>query len=448
MPEKLYLGTARRNINPQVPISLAGYFNLRMWEKILDDIEVTALVLKQGETYSAIVQFALVNVSQELVDGLYREIADIKELSFHNMIITATHSHTAPKIRSAKPNTQSDYLSFVIRKASEALHDALANMTSGKLFSGMTTDSKFSFNRRYWMKDGTVVTNPGKLNPNIDRSEGKVDYEIPIIGVKSNGKWQVILANIVNHADTVGGNGVSGDWPGFMIRKLEAEIGGEAIVFPLIGCSGNINHFDVSTDRNQTCYAESEKIGTGYAETVGKALATLKVTRDCTMTVKSCNVVSGPREIAESELAEARAVLKKYEDIPNLVSGETLTSEDLVRKATTILKFFANGLLDMALDKTDRIFNLVFISLGSVCIISMPCEPFVEIGLEIKNKIFPDKLILVVSLSNGTGCTHAIGGYIPNPYNYGRGGYETTPRASSLSVKVAKILLGKVRSLT
>lgn len=47
MAGKLYYGVGRQSINPDVPVSLVGYFNLRMWEEILDDIEVRALVLQQ-----------------------------------------------------------------------------------------------------------------------------------------------------------------------------------------------------------------------------------------------------------------------------------------------------------------------------------------------------------------------------------------------------------------
>ena len=53
MEGKLYYGIGRRCINPKVPVSLAGYFNVRMWESVADDIEVRALVLRQGGKYSS-----------------------------------------------------------------------------------------------------------------------------------------------------------------------------------------------------------------------------------------------------------------------------------------------------------------------------------------------------------------------------------------------------------
>ena len=59
MDKNLFYGLGRRCINPQVPVSLAGYFNIRMLEKVADDIEVRTLVLKQGKKYSAIVLYAI-----------------------------------------------------------------------------------------------------------------------------------------------------------------------------------------------------------------------------------------------------------------------------------------------------------------------------------------------------------------------------------------------------
>ncbi|OGV52751.1 MAG: hypothetical protein A2017_15040 [Lentisphaerae bacterium GWF2_44_16] len=441
MPEKFYYGTGRRNINPQIPISLAGYFNVRMWKKILDDIEVRALVLKQAGTYSAIIQFDLVTVSQELAEAFYKEIADIKELSPRNMIVTATHSHTAPEVRVTRPGSHPDYIPFAVKKASEALREALNNMTQGELFTGITEDKRFCFNRRYWMKDGTVVTNPGKLNPDIDRTEGEADYEIPLIGIKSNGKLKVLLANIVNHTDTIGGSNVSADWPGFLMRRLQANLGSGLMVMPLIGASGNINHFDVSTDMDQTCYKEAERVGLGYADTVEKAIGQLKPVGDFTLEVRQKSIACGPREIPDDELAEAKAILEKYKDIPPLGPGADLTSEDLAKKKPVVLKYFAQLVVDMSKETDPVKFNLVGIFMGKCRIVSLPCEPFVEIGLEIKKKIFPEYNTMIVSHSNGTGNLKVGGGYIPNSRNYGRGGYETTPRSNRFSVKTADKLI-------
>ena len=447
MTEILYYGVGRRCISPEVPISLSGYFNARMWEDILDDIEVRALVFKQGGQYCAILQFDLLSVYHELLEAFYNEIADIKVLRRENMIITATHTHTAPETRTVKPGSHKDYVPFAARKGADALREALGNMQPGELYTGLTEDNRFSFNRRYWMKDGTVMTNPGKLNSEVDSPEGETDYEIPLIGIKQDGKLKVLLANIVNHSDTIDGCKVSADWPGFFIRQLQSELGGDSMVMPLIGASGNINHFDISTDRCQTSYHEAERIGCGYADTVKHALKDLRITEKFTLFTQSAEISCEPREISSAELAEAKAILEKYNNIPEPAAGVSLTSEDLARKAPAVLKFFAGTIVDMANNKEAGKFNLVGIFLGECCILSLPCEPFTEIGLELKKRIFPQYNAMVVSHANGTGSLRLPGGYIPNSCNYGRGGYETTPRSNPFSAKTADQLLAAWRKI-
>ncbi len=443
-------GLGRRCINPGMPISLAGYFNARMWDKILDDIEVRVLALRSGRAWATLVQFDLVNVSQELADAVYAAVASagIKELSPANIIITATHSHTAPEIRSGKPGANPQYLPFAAAQALAAIQEALAGMQTGALAGGMTSDHRFIFNRRYWMKTGEVVTNPGKLNPEIDRPEGEIDPEIPLLAITQNGKIRILIANIVNHSDTIGGNGVSADWPGFLRRRLENQLGAGSMVLPLIGAAGNINHFDVRTATNQTCYAEAERIGEGYAATIAPALSRLQPLPDCRLRTCGATVTAAPRAIPPAELAEARALLERLKDIPDATRGGTLTSEDLAKKSPVALKHFALRTAAMAEFNEPVIFKLVGIFLGATAaLISLPGEPFVEIGLDLRKRIFAGRLTMVLEQCNGTGNVNIAGGYIPNEWNYGRGGYETTPRSNPYAVDTAGKLLAAWRAL-
>lgn len=68
---KIEFGKARRVITPRLPVSLAGYFNVRMWNHVLDDIEVRAIVFRSGTECCAILQFDLVAVAL-IVRGLLR----------------------------------------------------------------------------------------------------------------------------------------------------------------------------------------------------------------------------------------------------------------------------------------------------------------------------------------------------------------------------------------
>ena len=62
-------------------------------------------------------------------------------------------------------------------------------------------------------------------------------------------------------------------------------------------------------------------------------------------------------------------------------------------------------------------------------------------------EIFPDRICMVPTLANGTGTHRCGGGYIPNAWNYGRGGYEDTPRSNPFSMKTASEVLNAWRKL-
>lgn len=444
---KIKYGIARRVINPNVPISLAGYFNLRMWDHVLDDLEVRAVVFRKGPACAAILHFDILCTPLYLCDAILEKIQDSGMSQFHrgNVTLCATHTHTAPEVRIGQGHNP-DYIPFLAEQAVSALKEALESMEQGELFQGLASDIRFLFNRRYWMKNGTVMTNPGKFNPEILCPEGDIDPEIPMLALKSNGKIKLLITSIVNHADTVGGTGVSADWPGFYRRTIEKELGENSMVVSLTGAEGNINHFDVNSHDKQNSYGEAERIGTGYAETVLAALKSLSPVEGETMKTVFGEAVTLPREISQEEIDEAKATIAKYPDAD--INAGTLNSEDLAKGAPAVLKYFASALLEKAAQKEKMRLYLTGIAFGSSFILaSLPSEPFTEIGLTLRKEIFGDRTCMVTALANGTGTYTNHSGYIPNAWNYGRGGYEPAPRSNPYSMKTAGIILRKWREL-
>ena len=449
---KVKFGFGRRCTNPELPISLAGYFNKRMWNQVLDDLEVRAVVFKDGGDFSAIVQFDLLSINNYLYDFVFDAVkaAGLKEFSASrkNILVCATHTHTAPDPLGDKNSME--YCRFIAQKAAEALKDAVSNMKKGELLYTITQDHRFQFNRRYWMKNGTVVTNPGKLNPDILRPEGEIDPQIPVLAFKTDNGIELLITSIVNHTDTIGGCGVSSDWPGFMRRKIEPQLAPGAMLLPLIGASGNINHFDVSTDMDQTCYNEPRRIGEGYADTVAKALGTLTPAPGKKIKLATKKVKTSPRKLDPAEVAEARATVEKFADIDITKVGSEidLTSEDLAKGAPFALKYFAVKLLELEDNPQTPNFLLTKIEFGDhVVLASLPSEPFVEIGLTLRRAIFRNKLCVITSHGNYNGGKGFGGGYIPNAWNYGRGGYESTPRSSGYGEETSEVLLENWRKL-
>lgn len=449
---KISFSLGRCCINPVQPVSLAGYFNTRYWTEILDDLEVRVLLLKKDDgPVAVIINYDLITIPS----ALYEEIIAALQKRFGkeifnpaNILISATHTHTAPEIRLANLGSSEDYCKYAVEKTLEAAEAALNNFQEGTLHATVCSDSRFIFNRRFWMKNGTVVTNPGKLNPDIVRPEGEIDPEIPLMVIKKDAKPFVVIPSIVNHTDTIGGTGVSADWAGFLRRTVEEKLPEGAMLLPLVGCSGNINHFDVNSDMKQTQYGEAERIGKGYAETVEKALEKLHEVKLEKICFCHKEVTSASRQLTEEEIAEAQEVMQRYPEVSiNRDSLKDLTSEDLAKKTPFALKYFASRLLELNKPGEKRSFVLTGFELGSIFIASMPSEPFTENGLRIRKSFFPSHTCLVAALANGTGGGKTTGGYIPNTWNLGRGGYETTPRSNPFSADTAERLLDAWKEL-
>lgn len=451
MDSTVRFGLGRRCINPTMPISLAGYFNIRLWDKVLDDLEVRVLVMEKGGGRAIIINYDLITVTTEMYEDLRAKITaafGAGKIEAENLIVCATHTHTAPEVRGRNGGSDSAYLPFLYERTVEALQEALASMRDGELRGTLTRDSRFIFNRRYWMKDGRVVTNPGKLNPDIVRPEGEIDPEIPIMAICRDGQPFVVVPSIVNHTDTIGGNGVSADWPGFLRRSIEAGLPAGGMLLPLVGCQGNINHFDVRDSFCQTHYPEAERIGRGYAETVGRALAELQPVAFAAVRCVTGVARGGSRELEPEEIRQAQEIMDRYPEVSiSRDSAKDLTSEDLARKTPFALKYFASKLLEMQNENLPREFRLTGFELGNIFVAGMPSEPFTELGLRVRKGFFRRHLCLVAALSNGAGHRAGGGGYIPNAWNYGRGGYEDTPRSSPFSKDTAENILDAWKQL-
>ena len=68
--------------------------------------------------------------------------------------------------------------------------------------------------------------------------------------------------------------------------------------------------------------------------------------------------------------------------------------------------------------------KLQAIRIGSMGIVSMPCEVFAEVGLELKRRS-PLRPTFTIDLANG------YYGYLPSPEQHALGGYETWRATSS-----------------
>jgi len=401
---------------------LAGYFNPRPNTGVLDDLYVRCVLLRQGKTVCGWVSFDLCMVSADFVDTV---LARLKQAGFRHgngLIFSATHSHTAPYVTSLfGTSPDPDYLRSLVDKTIEAVLTAEQNLAPAVLKLGGVKDNPLAFNRRYWMKSGGVMTNPGVRNPDIVKPEGTVDREIGVLAIEQDERVVAILANIVNHTDTVGTNQVSADWPGRMERCVQMALGYDPVVLTLIGCAGNVNQFDVYSDEYQGyAYARTWQIGKCYAEHVVAQLKKIRPLNVDRITLVNKTITIPYRTITKEMCAAAQAVLDR---VAAQDADRDLTSEGVAAGEGPVARFFAEQTLacHARCSGRRRRFRLVTLALGDrFAVTSLPGEPFTEVGLAIKRRS-PFKTTWPISLAMGA-C-----GYVPLAACFARGGYETLP---------------------
>lgn len=418
----LNLGVGRKTINPPKGHSLAGYFNERPNKGVHDDLWVKVLLIEQGGVTTGLIAYDLVLLSDPLIARIRKALAAAGCPWANTIPLAATHTHTGPDVGGIFDLTDryTEYQDLVAKATVAAAREAAAAMAPVEARAGTAHENPFAFNRRFWMKHGRVVTNPGIGNADIVRNESEIDDTLEVLGFRGPDGWRAVIVNVSNHTDTFGVDEVSADWPGHLETCIRKWAGPQAHVITLIRPAGNINHIDVR-DLKTPVYTKEHllRTGAGYAEIARRALESGDAVAASPVSVRVERLHVPKRDIDPATLARA----KKLAATKVSAGGKDLTSEDLARGNPEIERIFAIQLLEYLRQTPDagRDFDVAMLSFGKdVAVLFYPGEPFAELSKELAAKS-PFKHLMVASLSNGE-C-----GYVAPADFYGRGGYEVLP---------------------
>jgi len=325
-------------------------------------------------------------------------------------MVCLTHTHTGgPVVNSFVTKRDEEYITYLINKAADAVILAYNKMQPVRIGSGKGFVDDISFNRRYFMKDGSVKTNPGKLNLMIEKPAGPIDTDVMVIKVENmEGNIIGAIVNFACHLDVVGGNEYSADYAGELVKVLKSLYGEDLITLFLNGISGNINHINTNTKERKSIF-HYKKMGRILAGETVKVLTKINCEENIRVDSKK-EVLSIPlRRVAEEELMKAQQEMKSEN-----------TSE--------IDKVFANEVLEFNKNKVGSTdVEAQVLRIGSTTITGFPGDVFVEFGLRVK-KESPFEYNVVSSHTNGRN------GYIPIKEAFTQGGYEVrTTRSNKLA---------------
>ena len=433
-PGSLRVGRAASDITPAVGTPMQAPqrppFEIKLADAPHDPLQVKAVVLAAGDHKAAIVVCDLTSIPVALVEAARRQIGATTDVDPTAVMISATHTHTAPQIRprfvtradaAARRQTEA-YVEALPRRIAEAVQRANEQLIPARVSAAIGNEPSISFNRRFVMRDGTVQTNPGKTDPDvlrqIVRPDGPIDPDVGVFEFDSlEGQPLATLVNFAIHLDTMGGNQPSADFPFQLHETLARARGGDMLTVFSAGAAGNINHYDlVDPDRVHRVKGvqESSRIGAILAAEVLRSYRRLQPLMTTTLQVA--------REVVRLDMPEekGRALAARYPGASQFFDGEVMVFNESGKQ-----QFEA---------------EVQAIALGDeLAWVGFPGEMFVEHGLALK-QASPFRYTMIHTLANGSI------GYVPNRKAYSGGAYEDTatrcaPGEGERLVEVATRLL-------
>jgi hypothetical protein len=436
----LRAGVASVVINPAMGTPMAGYYSPRAAAGVHDDLHAKAIVLEKDGVKAAMVSCDLLTLPRSIVVEARRIIESTAKIPADHVMISATHTHTGPTLPMGSARDPSEggeaqrvdqYAATLPELIARAVKAADAALAPVAVFIGHGREEHLSFNRRYFMRDGTVGWNPGKLNSNIVKPAGPIDPDVPAVYFQSpDGRPIATYVNFAMHLDTVGGTNLSADYPGALAELLGRIKGPQMLTIFTTGTCGDINHVDVSTRDAQHGPEEAARIGTVLAGEVLKTYARLTpVEPPGAIRVRSEIVKLPLADISGEDIDAARKTAVKFgKDAPKFLE-----------------RVNAYKVIDVAARQGKPLeVEVQVIALGDeVAWVSLPGEIFVELGLAIKERS-PFKHTIIAELANGSI------GYIPTKRAYAEGNYEPVSArcaagSGEMLVETAVRLLKEIR---
>lgn len=415
--QQLQLGAAQVDITPPLGAPLAGEYYNQNADGVHDPLHVKAMVLEQGGVKVAMAALDLVSLPRDIVENARAMVQQRIGLAPDHVMISATHAHTTPVVLTdpSRYNLEGKdkqiaqaYTDSLAGKIADAIVEANTKLEPVELRAGVGEEKTLSFNRRFFMKDGTIGWNPGKLNPNIVRPAGPVDPGLPVLYFESpDGKTPVAAyVNFGMHQDTTGGLKISADFSYTLGQVLKMAKGDSFFPMFTIGAAGNVVHVDVSRPGPLRSYQEASRIGAVLAGDVLKVIQTAPVVSTSPIRVSDQVLHFPVPQYTRAEIDWATRTQATYN------TPQAAPFLDLV-KAARILEL--NARHGKPLDAEVQIFTLG----DKVAIVGFPGEMFAEFGLQLKeDSLFP--ITIVAELANGALV------YIPNRIAYEEGNYEPT----------------------
>jgi neutral ceramidase len=441
-------GAATSNITPPLGQNIVGGFAPSPSTNVHDELHARCLVLDDGQTKLALVVCDLLGIARQVSDEARKQIAKRSKIPVTHVLISATHTHSASSAmgqdRFRFEQMLDEYQQFVAQRIADGVQRAVNNLRPAEIAFGTVEAPEHVFNRRWFMQPGTVPPNPfgtadlvkmnpGAGNPNLTEPAGPTDPTISFVALREpEGEFiSVFSAYSLHYVGGVNAGDISADYYGLYCDRLMRRLGAEHQDPPFValmanGTSGDINNINFRQPRpRQEPYEQMGFVADDLAAKVSMAVGELKFRSHTTLDARYREAVVAWRHPTDEQLEWAKKTV---------ATGKKATGTDLSF-------IYAQRTMQMNDYPATATVPLQTLRVGDVCIGTMPCEVFCEIGLEFKRRSAIQPAFMVE-------LNHGYFGYLPTPRQHKLGGYETWIGTNRLEPEASDKLLAELLAMS
>ncbi len=421
---------------PLLPIRRSGGFLAAVGERLEAPLYARALAVDDGRRRIVLVIADTLMMPRELLDRVKRQAWRATGVPADQMLIAATHTHSAPPVMGALGTDEEPaYAAFLAGRLVEVIRGAVARLRPARVGWSVIAVPEFTHCRRWILRPDrvrkdpfgelTVRANmhPGYQNPEFVGPAGPVDSQLTIVAFQTKqGEPLALLANYSMHYVGVSGKVISPDYFGYFANEMARLVGAgpDFVAMMSQGTSGDQHWMDYSRPKQQV---EPRPYAAALAQRAFAAYRRIRYREAVSLQMREATLELRRRTPSPQRVAWARAIVAQMEGAPRN-QQEVYAREQIFLDA-----------------EPQRTLRLQALRIGELGIAAIPCEVFGVTGLKIK-AASPLTPTFVIELANGAE------GYIPPPEQHLFGGYTTWPaRTAGLEVEAEPKIVEGVLAL-
>ncbi len=432
----LKAGAAKVDITPtSYPVLVNGGMTSRSVDKAITPLYARAVVVDDGVQRIAMVVVDSCMIGREVLDDAKHLAATRTKIQPDHILISATHTHTAPSSMACLgTEVQDDYLPLLREKLAEVIATAESNLEPAKAGWGIINAAEYTALRRWIIRPDKMGTDPfgnptvranmhaGANWDNVTGESGPEDPDLSMISFQAfDGRPIALIANFSMHYFS-GVPPLHYDYFGIfcegMEQKISPDIKGHADNHPEFvailshGCSGDIWRRDYTNPNNSKWVSPTiEDYTSGLIALANTAYGSIKYSAAGPVRMAEARIPMKYRVPDKQRLEWAHKVVNELGDAPPKTTEQVYAREQIIlheRQSTEVV--------------------VQAIQIGEIAIASTPNETYALTGLKMKLQS-PVPNTMVIELANGGD------GYIPPPEQHLLGGYNTwAARSAGLEV--------------